>query len=254
MDKRRTSLGRVGSIGTGILRGLRAGTLVRLLGTPFQRLFDRPGGTHRFLTERAVSILRADGFTQTASLYEEWLETLVRGNYWADALWMNATHHYNPATSRGLWIWPGAADQMKHWYKSAVSLWKQGRHEESMFKTGACLHLVQDCCQPYHSNCVVFDGHQDYERWADAHKEDYVVSEGGLYGVSPKPEGWVVANAQVSHGHLKPVSQRSGNGREKSTRLLLPRAMRSSAGFLLFFKEEAMEMAASPGLKKSAAG
>lgn len=254
MDRRRTSLSTACSIGNGILRGLRAQTLVRLLATPFQKLFDRAGGTHKFLTERAVTILRADGFTETASFYEERLETLIRGNYWADKLWMNATHHFNPVNSRGLWIWPGAADQIKHWFSSAVSLWKRGRDEKSMFMLGASLHIVQDCCQPYHANCVVFDGHQKYERWVDIHKSNYVVSEGGLYRVSSEPEGWAVANAEIAHGHLGSVSQRSGDGREKSTRILLPRAMRSSAGFLLFFKEEALGMVASTGLKKAAAG
>ena len=254
MKKEPNRLERAGAVGNSMLRHLRAQTLVRLLGTPFQKLFDEVGSTHRFLTEQAVVILRADGFAETASFFEERLGALIRGNYRADALWMNATHHYDPKTKRGLWIWPGAADQIRNWFNLAVSLWRKGQHERSISLLGACLHLVQDCCQPYHSNCAVFNGHQKYERWADTHKRDYAVNEGGLYRVSSKPEGWAIANAEFSSGHLRSVSVGANGERERSTSILLPRAMRSSAGFLLFFIEEAVGAAACSVVKKAAAG
>lgn len=252
MDEKPTRLEKAGSISNSILKRLRAQTLVRVLGIPFQKLFDKPGKTHEFLTEQAIRILEADGFSVAASFYEGWLDTLISGSYWADARWMNATHHYNPKTRRGLWIWPGAADQLRNWYNLAASLWRRGRHERSMLILGACLHVVQDCCQPYHANCMVFDGHQEYERWADAHKEDYAVNDGGLYGVSSRPEGWAVANAELACGYLGPVSSEAEGERERSTSVLLPRAMRTTAGFLLFFREEAMEATVVACAKKAA--
>ncbi len=254
MEKETSRLEKAGALGNNIAKRLRAQTLVRFLGTPFQKLFDKAGGTHRFLTERAVEIARADGFAEAATFCDGWLDTIIRGNYWADLLWMNATHHYNPRTKRGLWIWAGASDQVRNWWSLAMSSWKKGDIERSVFMLGACLHIVQDCCQPYHSNCLVFDGHQKYERWADSHKEEYVVTHGGLYRVSLKPEGWAVANAEMSYGHLASVASELDGQRDRATAILLPRAMRTGAGFLVFFREATIVAAAKAREKKMAAG
>ena len=244
MDTNMSRLSKVGAFGNLVAKSLRAHTLVRLVGIPFQKFFDKAGSTHRFLTEKAVEILRSDGLTEAATFYGGWLDTIIRGNYWADTLWMNATHHYNPKTRRGLWVWAGAADQVRNWWNQAVAQWNKGNEAKSMFMLGACLHIVQDCCQPYHSNCLALDGHQKYEKWADEHKENYVVSDGGLYRVSLKPEGWVVANAQVSCGYLGQVASKQDDLRDAATCVLLPRAMRTSAGFLDFFREEIVAVAA----------
>ena len=249
-DSRR--LRKAGMLGNSIARKLRAHTLLRFVCGPFQKFLDKPGGTHRFLTERAVEILRADGFAETADFYSKWLDVIILGNYWADRFWMNATHHYNPRTGRGLWIWSTAPDQLRNWWQAAINAWRKRDIKKSMFMLGACLHLVQDCCQPYHSNCLVLDGHQKYERWADSRKEEYVVNHGGLYGVSHKPEGWAVANAQASFPYLADVSSQSDSDRDKATAILLPRAMRTSAGFLMFFREATAEARAQE--RKIAAG
>ncbi len=253
MATKMSRLSKAGAFGNRIAKSLRAQTLVRLLGTPFQKLFDKAGDTHRLLTEKAVEILRSDGYTEAATFFGGWLDTIIRGNYWADTLWMNSTHHYNPKTKRGLWIWAGAADQLRNWWGQSVAQWNKGNLDKSMFMLGACLHIVQDCCQPYHSNCLALDGHQKYEKWADKHKEDYVVNSGGLYRVSLKPEGWAVANAQASCGYLGQVASREDRLRDSATRVLLPRAMRTSAGFLAFFREET-RAAAAVREKKAAAG
>lgn len=246
-------LSRAGALGNRIAGSLRAETLVRWLGIPFQKLFDKKGGTHRFLTEKAVEILRSDGLTEAATFFAGWLDTIICGNYWADTLWMNATHHYNPETRRGLWIWAGAADQIRNWWNQAVNQWSKGNEAKSLFFLGACLHIVQDCCQPFHSNGLVFGGHQKYERWADEHKEDYVVDEGGMYGVSLKAEGWAVANAEASCGYLGHVASKQESLMDAATRVLLPRAMRTSAGFMNFFLEKTVAVSAVRE-RKAAAG
>lgn len=248
----KSRLSRVGALGNRIAEGLRAETLVRWVGIPFQRFFDIKGGTHRFLTEKAVEILRSDGFVEAAAFLSGWLETIVRGNYWADTLWMNATHHYNPKTKRGLWIWTSAADQIRNWWNQCLAQWKKGNEEKSLFMLGACLHIVQDCCQPFHSNGIALGRHQKYEKWADAHKQDYGVSEGGLYGVSLKAEGWAVANAELSCDYLDDVDSMDESRMDKATGILLPRAMRTSAGFLNYFMEKAVAPAAIPERKVAA--
>lgn len=252
MDEIRSRLSKVGALGNRIAESLRAQTLVRWVGIPFQRFFDTKGGTHKFLTEKAVEILRSDGFAEAHAFLSGWLDTIVRGNYWADTLWMNATHHYNPKTKRGLWIWTGAAEQIRNWWNQSLSQWRKGNLEKSLFMLGACLHIVQDCCQPFHSNGIALGRHQKYEKWADTHKEDYGVSEGGLYGVSLKAEGWAVANAEASCMYLDDVASMEETRMDKATRVLLPRAMQTSAGFLNYFMENVVAPAAIPERKVAA--
>lgn len=253
MDTKISGLSRAGALGNRIAGSLRAQTLVRWLGIPFQRFFDVKGGTHKFLTEKAVEILRSDGLLEAATFFGGWLDTIIRGNYWADTLWMNATHHFNPKTKRGLWIWTSAADQIKNWWNQAIAQWNNGDEAKSLFMLGACLHIVQDCCQPFHSNGIAMSGHQKYEKWADAHKESYSVDEGGLYGVSLGAEGWAVANAELSHDYLGDVTSKQESLLDSATRVLLPRAMRSTAGFMDFFLEETLAAAATRE-RKAAAG
>jgi phospholipase C len=238
VETQRTGLSLMGDVGNRIARGIKAQFLVRLIGTPFQRLIDRSGKTHGWLTERALALLDADGYRDAAAFFRDHLDRLIKGNYWADSLWMNSTHHYNPKNKRGLWIWPGAADQIRNWFNLSSSFWAKNVEEKSVFVLGACIHIVQDCCQPYHSNCRVFGGHQEYERWADKHKEMFDVKSGGYYGLSDRPEGWAVANAEYSQRFLSAVEGPSSDARREATGLLIPRAIRTTAGFLVFFLEE----------------
>lgn len=236
MERTGTYLNLMGNLGNKVAKSVKAQFLVRFIGTPFQKIIDRTGKTHHYLTELAVRVMKNDGYEEAASFMKKGLEKLIKGNYWADSLWMNSTHHYNPRTKRGLWIWPGAADQIKNWFASAASLWVEDM-EKSLFMLGACLHIVQDCCQPYHSNCRVFQGHQKYERWVDKNKHLYAVEEGGIYRVSSKPEDWAIANAEYSMPYIDAVSGPEEGARREATAVLIPRAIRTTAGFMLFFLE-----------------
>ncbi|HHX29067.1 MAG: zinc dependent phospholipase C family protein [Bacillota bacterium] len=249
METTKTYWNLMGDVGNRIAKTVKAQFLVRLIGTPFQKLIDKSGKTHRYLTESAVRVLANDGHEEPASLMEENLDKLIKGNYWADSLWMNSTHHWSPKTKRGLWIWPGATDQIRNWFALATSLWTKDA-PRSFFVLGACLHIVQDCCQPYHSNCRVFGGHQKYEKWADQNKDQFGVEEGGVYYLAQESKGWAIANAEYSMPHLDAVSGESEEAKYEATALLIPRAIRTTAGFMLFFLEHvrgaAKEMAAHP--------
>jgi len=172
------------------------------------------------------------------------MDIIVKGCYWADSLWKNATHHYNPKTKRGLWIWPGAQDQCKNWFSYSMKALAAGNVSRALFFLGASVHTVQDACQPYHSNCVCLDGHQKYENWVDRHKEDFAVGENGVYDLASKPEGWVIENACFSQ-ELLPKVKINGNSTDgcadlsEATRLCLGRAQRTTAGFFVFFLKEA---------------
>lgn len=228
-------LHRVYSLGNALARQARAHTILRMVGTPFQKLVDRPGGTHRFLTQQAVTILDNDGWSDISAFFAANLDTIVHGNYWADSLWKNSTHHYNPRTGRGLWIWPSAKEQCSNWFAWAVRLWQQQDYLKSLFALGACIHIVQDCCQPYHSNCLVLDGHQKYERWVDARKELYAINAGGIYDLAQEPGEWCVSNAEFSHKFLAAVAGQDCRARDEATRILLQRAQATTAGFMIFY-------------------
>ncbi|HHW25881.1 MAG TPA: phospholipase [Firmicutes bacterium] len=251
--ERRTAGGFLRDAAYSIFQKLRANTLLRWVGMPFQRVFDKIGDTHRFLTVQSIDILRADGYERAAGFCESYKDELIQGTYWADSLWKNATHHYNPRTGRGLLVWPGATDQLKYWFKAALNYWRKGNIHKAMFTLGACVHVVQDSCQPYHSNCKMLGGHQKYEIWADKNKEQFAVSSGGMYDLSDTPEGWVVQNAQYSSGLLPAicgVTPDSGEERirerHRVTGDLLARAQRTSAGFILFFLRKALETGSLP--------
>ncbi len=219
-------------------RSIRAHTALRLVAMPLQKVIDRCGNTHRFLTKEGIRTLHTDRWENAWVFFRQHTETLVKGNLWADAFWKNAFHHFDPKTKQGLWIWPAAPDQCKNWFDQAIRHWKKGDLRKSLFLLGACIHIVQDACQPYHSNCRVVMGHQKYERWADKHKKSLTQVKGGVYGLSSHPEGWVISNAEFSHGFLHNVLPRSKpESKEQATTALLSRAAQTTAGFLLFFLE-----------------
>lgn len=220
------------------------------MGIPFQRLLDKRGGTHGFLVSQGIRILENDGWAELSRFYSENIEVITRGCYWADSTWKNAAHHYDPDTGKGLWIWPGAKDQCRDWFNLSLKFISSGNLEKALFFLGASVHTVQDACQPYHSNCVCLNGHQKYEIWADQHKEEFAVTSNGLYNLSPTAEGWVMENAIFSKPFLSRVSMKRGSDAlnrdehelREATRVLLSRAQRTTAGFFVFFLEEAAKL------------
>ncbi|HHW18870.1 MAG TPA: hypothetical protein GXX30_08205 [Firmicutes bacterium] len=234
--------------GNRIARILQIGTILRYLGTPVQRVLDKSGETHRFLTVQGIRIMKEDGWEEASAFFQGHLDVLIKGNYWADTLWKNATHHYNPKTKRGLWIWPAAHDQCRSWFNAALNFWKKGKIQKALFFLGSSLHTVQDSCQPYHTNCILLDGHQRYESWVDKHKAEFAEKAGGLYNLSDSPEGWVVQNAIFSHGFIRNL--RNGEGfYAEPTKELLARAQKTTAGFLIFFLTKAAETGSLKGFE-----
>ncbi len=232
-------------LGNGIARALQAQTILRIIGIPFQRLIDKKGDTHNFLTMQGISILERDGKIEAEKFFNAFSDTLVKGNYWADAFWKNSTHHYNPITEKGLWIWPGAHDQCRNWFKGALNAWSKVNLLKAVFLMGASLHTVQDACQPYHSNCVMLKGHQKYETWVDKNKRRYAINETGIYRVSGNPDGWVIANASFSQAFIDALTPKDISVYGEPTKKLLARAQKTTAGFLEFCLQKARETGSS---------
>ena len=192
--------------------------------------------THVFCNEQGKEILFNDGYEACARLVERFMKFLNKGVVWADRGLRSTTHHFDPERGAGVFPRANAAVKCEQYFKKALCFWQQGKLPRAFFMLGAAVHLVQDACVPHHACCQLFDGHLDYERWVKARKERYRVSEGGIYHLGNTPAEWVVANARVAREYYALVNSQAGKeGYHRATEVLLPRAQRSTAGFLLFF-------------------
>ncbi|HHY47070.1 MAG TPA: phospholipase [Firmicutes bacterium] len=215
--------------------------IVRVSGVPIQRLLDKTGGTHAFLNREAVSLLRTDGLSDLAAYLLQKMDILIRGTYWADRGWKNASHHYHPSTRRGLWKWPNAIVESNTHFARALVAWQRRDENRAIFFLGAALHIIQDLCVPFHARAIVLQGHQRFELWADQHKHEFGIQGStmrGIYRPVAKPEEWIKANAEMSYEFFPLVARdASENDYRSAAGELIPQAIRTSAGFLAAFFE-----------------
>ncbi|WP_073163637.1 zinc dependent phospholipase C family protein [Desulfofundulus australicus] len=192
--------------------------------------------THVFCNEQGRIILYHDGYRDCARLIGRFATQLDAGVTWADRGLRSTTHHFDPRRGVGVWAWGNAAQKCRQYFDRALFFWHRGKYRKALFMLGAAVHLVQDACVPHHACCQLFDGHLDYEKWVKGRKHYYRVNSGGLYHLGHTPEEWVAANAWVAREYYPLVRASSGEeSYHEATGVLLPRAQRSTAGFLLFF-------------------
>jgi len=208
----------------------------------FLSLFSLPrqilgaSSTHVFCNQQGRIILRNDGHERKARLVNQFSNELDKGVIWADKGWRSMTHHYDPETGRGIWLWADAAQKCAAYFKKAFSLWQHGKHAGAMFLVGAAAHLVQDACVPHHASCRMGNGHLAYENWVEKNKHQYKVQAGGLYdqGDTP-PQEWIITNARLAGKHYSRIQVPGNNDHyHQVTSVLLPLAQRSTAGFFNF--------------------
>lgn len=191
--------------------------------------------THSFINEQGRQILFNDGYKKAAQLFYLFSTQLNDGVVWIDKGLNSACHHYDPDTGTGMWLWPSAAEKCSELFKKALKLWQNKKHASAMFFLGAAMHLIQDVCVPHHASCKIFDGHLEYESWAEKRKNNYKVDSGGIYEIAGKPEEWITENARLAKEYYFLVSDCSSKGYHQATEILLPRAQSTTAGFLLYF-------------------
>lgn len=179
-----------------------------------------------------------DGHRQAAQFFELFSEQLDRGVVWVDNGFRSTCHLYDPDTRSGMWRWPSAAEKCSEFHNKALDLWQKKKHFRAMFYLGAALHLIQDVCVPHHASCKLFSGHAEFEEWAGNRKENYCVERHGIYEVSETPEQWIIENARLAKNHYQLVNQGLCADYHKATRILLPRAQQTTAGFLLNFYKQ----------------
>ncbi|TLM98380.1 phospholipase, partial [bacterium] len=213
-----------------------AGMVIRTAVSPVQKLLNTPGRTHNFCNLQAQNILHNDGLPGYARIVEEFQQQLEQGVNWADEGLKNTAHFYLSDSEKGLpGCWDASVECERHWQK-AVQKWKAGNYERAFYYLGAAVHLVQDLCVPHHAWGFLFDGHQEYEDWAEAHCDSYQVCNRGIYELGWSRSEWVRANAQLSRRYMPLV--RHGvpeSDYHRATAVLLPRAQRTTAGFIACF-------------------
>gem|GEM_PF-903180 len=217
--------------------------------------------THVQCNRQARLILEADGYVGPAALLESYRRELDLGVCWPDSGWGSLHHFYHARTGNGLLGRTPADVVGERYYRRALNLWRRGKFGKAMFFLGAVTHLLQDVCEPHHANCCFGSGHHHYEKWVQAHKDDYLVQDRGIYKKYREPARWLKYCARRSFGALELVHERSNvKFYNQATGHLLPFTQRITAGFWLNFLEQAGVIPDSklyfifqvPGLKPSA--
>lgn len=204
---------------------------------PFQGFVDKTSPTHTFINQQAAAILVADGRSREAAWLGQWLDSFSQGCDWVDQDWRNISHMYDPETGTGLRGWPSAPQMLLEYWDLAVRYKAERSLHQAAFYLGAAAHLVQDLCVPHHAAAKVFSGHKQFEAYACRYRHRFAVYGGGLYQLARTPEGWVTANAHYAREHYSHCITAYPDRSEIHLAVadLLPRAQRSTAGFVAYF-------------------
>lgn len=222
---------------------------------PLQHIFDTPGVTHVHCLEQAYAVLSQDSKEDVATFFKPYHSSITKGLYWADRGWKNVYHFYSKPDNEGNVTWPGAAAEFQYYFNKALSFMEKDVFK-GMFFLGAALHLVQDMCVPHHSVGVVFDGHQEFEKWATENWTLFPAQENGITrsGDTPPstgsiswqevcphlmdfshPSQFLDYNAKISARYFPLVSIENGCDEVsyiEAARVLLPLTVYTTAGFL----------------------
>lgn len=209
-------------------------------GTPIQKLFSEKGVTHLFCNRQGITILKNDGKKKHALFLNSHVDNLNRGVIWADKGWKYFSHYLNPKVNNGYGPYTNAKLECEFFFNKAMYFWSNNNKKKAMFFLGAAAHLVQDLCVPHHSIGAAFCGHNEYEKWVQECYTSYGVASGGIYNYYEDPGDWVEHNANISRVYYPYVSFiRSIRSYDMATKVLLPLAQRTTAGFLSYFLESA---------------
>lgn len=211
--------------------------------SPFQSILDKPGFTHEFCNQQALSILRKDGFSEYSDLLVPCLAELNLGVYWADKGWKNVHHYFEPCSGKGLWNFTHAIDNFEIYYRSAQKAVKQYNVKKAAFFLGAAAHLLQDLCVPHHARAKLFNGHKQYEGWVQERCGKYAASAQGIYQEELSPLSLIMNNAFIAADFFDWVRHEGDDTLyNKATEVLLPLAQRSTAGLFRTFASEVLSL------------
>lgn len=207
------------------------------LASPLQGFVAPPGRTHAFINRHALTILAADGREREAAWLGRHLCSVNAGCDWADSGWKCVFHMYDPRTGTGFRGWPSALETLRQYWAAACRAHVLKQMERSAFYLGAAAHIVQDLCVPHHAAATALAGHRQFERYAGRYRHHYVAHSGGIYDLAATADGWAMANACHSRvRYADCLTHRPDPGvLHRAVADLLPRAQRTTAGFVSFF-------------------
>ncbi|MFZ5634154.1 MAG: zinc dependent phospholipase C family protein [Bacillota bacterium] len=203
--------------------------LVLSAGTPIQNLVDRGGETHLFLNDQAAKILFNDKRREVFKVIDSYRNFIDLGNLWADKGWKCFAHYYRPENGNGFIPWISALSECLSHFNKAVTSWKKGKRQKSMFYLGATAHIVQDMCVPHHSMGIAFNGHRKFEVWAMDNKEYFKAENSGLYNKFNNIIEIIDNNSRISKLYYDDVANFDTNRYIVAARELLPLAQATTA-------------------------
>ena len=180
--------------------------IILSIGTPLQKIIDRGGDTHLFLNDQALTLLENDRRLNAYQLISKYKTFIDMGNLWADKGWKCFAHYYKPQDQKGFMPWISATTEGLCYLERALSKWKEGRYDQSMFYLGAVAHIVQDVCVPHHAMGIAFNGHRRFETWAIQNKHFFRLDEGGFYNEFCSLEELIDNNATTAQSHYCDVA------------------------------------------------
>lgn len=207
---------------------------------PLQYFLDTPGVSHDFFLRQAFEVLTFDGKENVRTFFEPYYTQIRKGLFWADRGWKNVCHFYaNPENSEST-HWPGATAEAQYYFNHALSYFPKDVLK-GMFYFGASLHIIQDMTEPHHAVGSVFDGHQEFEKWATHHWKDFLTHQGGIYPSFTHPSQWVEHNARLSASYYPFVSTQNHCNEETyktAAKDIIPLTIQTTAGYLDFMKNQ----------------
>ena len=208
--------------------------------SPLQYFLDTPGATHVHCLDQAYKVLEQDGKEDVRTFFQPYHSWIRKGLFWADRGWKNVYHFYANPDKPDTLSWPGASAEAQYYYNQAINNFSQDVLK-GMFYLGAALHIIQDMCVPHHSKGIIFDGHQEFEKWVGAHWQEFAIENNGLYLDYTHPSQWVDYNAQASASLYPKVSTHARSNEimyAEAAKVLIPLTIQSTAGFLNFVRNE----------------
>ncbi|MFQ6106786.1 MAG: PKD domain-containing protein [Thermoplasmata archaeon] len=206
--------------------------------------------THQFLLDQMLVVLSNDGYPELADyLGGLHLVKMKQGSMRADETLLESREHYmDPSSHAGLIGFKSAGTLSTEQFDSAVSHWNAGDRQEAFYHLGWAAHLVHDLTVPHHAALTFLDYHSEYEAWVHSNRKSFAVQSGGIYEFDSylaghyenesDPFDWVDYNAHFSiqyFGYVDGPNGQGGNDYAYAAGDLLPRAQRTSAGFVMMF-------------------
>jgi PKD repeat protein len=205
--------------------------------------------THQFIMDWVPTILRNDGYPFLADFLTTYLNQMKFGSMRADdTLWDSREHYMDPNAHGGYLLFKSAGQLADERFDAAVDHWLSGDKSSAFYDLGWSTHLVQDLTVPHHAAVTALNYHAEYEQWVYDNQNLYAVESGGIYDFSSHVSGhydsesdpfdWVDYNAHFSIDYYSYVNGQNGaggNDYDLASSILLPRAQRTSAGYVYMF-------------------